>query len=145
MRPTPEADLRRVRLSVERLVAEEALAPAAAAGLEGVIRSLRRLERALPRILPHLAAENESTARVLAELAPLMPEELAAEVAALEPSLPAVDALPMFDPAVVGELNTTLRDLLSRAIAVLPAGEAGAAARALIRDHLERTLALRPW
>ncbi len=76
MQPTPEADLRAIRDSLEHLVASEEAPAAIAPVLSDTIRSLRRLERSWSTLLPYLATENNATRTLLGELEPLIAAEL---------------------------------------------------------------------
>ena len=145
MQPTVDADLRAARLAIARVVAEEDVSPEAIAGLEEVSRTIGRVERSWARVLPYLVFENRATAGLLAELAPLVSEDVADEIAALRVPRADDDDLAQFDAGAVNELNGRLRGILAQVIRALPAGEAGAQPRTAIRLHLERTLALRPW
>jgi hypothetical protein len=145
VQPTVEADLRAMRLSLERLVAAEDLPATAVQGLAEIGRSLRRLERSWAQVLPYLVAENASTAALLADLTPSLPGDLAGEIASLGPPPAPVSDPSAFDATKAQERNGVLRALLARAITALPADEGGAEARARVRQHLKSTLALRPW
>lgn len=144
MQPAVEADLRAMRLSLERLAADEELPATAVQALAEVGRSLRRLERSWAGVLPYLMIENSAAAALLAELAPQLPESLASEITSLEELPPPPDPSAL-DATKANQLNGTLRDLLARALTSLPPDEAGARARARVRDHLRTSLKLRPW
>jgi hypothetical protein len=146
MQPTPEADLRAIRESLERLVAGEEAPPAIAPVLGDTIRSLRRLERSWSTLLPYLAAENNATRTLLAELEPLVPAELRSalhDAAAAAP--PTIIDPALLDPGPIHSANADLRELLARVIGALPSGEAGAQARRRIQAHLSETVMQRPW
>jgi hypothetical protein len=146
MQPTVEADLQAVRLGLERLAADDDMPATAVEGLAEAGRSLRRLERSWARVLPYLVAENTSTAALLDELAPLLPEDLRQEIATLGPPPEPVPDLSAFDAMKANELNGVLRALVARAINALPpSGDSAAAARARVTGHLRSTLELRPW
>jgi hypothetical protein len=141
VQPTLESELRATRSSLERIVSGEPDSETAAS-LHEVIRSLRRLERSASRFLPFLVAENAATRTLLADLAPLLTGDLAAQITAAV--TPPDDQSPC-DLDQVNETNAHLRDLLSRAIALLPDDAAGAAACERTREHLLTTARQRPW
>jgi hypothetical protein len=145
MQPTPEADLRAMRDSLERLVASGEASPACAAVLGDTIRSLRRLERSWSTLLPYLAAENNATRTLLGELEPVVPAELRSEVHNVAAAAPGIIDPELLDPDPVQSANFDLRDLLARVIVALPTGEPGMQARRRIRDHLSETVIHRPW
>jgi hypothetical protein len=145
MQPTPEADLRAMRDSLDRLVASGEAPPAFAPVLSDTIRSLRRLERSWSKLLPYLAAENNATRTLLGELEPLVPAELRSELQNAAAAAPRMTDPELLDPAPIQSANSDLRDLLARVIVALPTGEPGAQARRRIRDHLTETVIDRPW
>lgn len=145
MQPTPEADLRAIRDSLERLVASEEAPPAIAPVLGDTIRSLRRLERSWSKLLPYLATENNATRTLLGELEPLVPAGIRSELHdAAATGSTGIDPQ-LLDPAPIQAANAELRDLLARVIVALPTGEPGAQARRRIREHLTETMTHRPW
>jgi hypothetical protein len=145
MQPTPEADLRAIRRSLEQLVASEEAPPAIAPVLGDTIRSLRRLERSWSTLLPYLATENNATRTLLGELEPLVPAEIRSELhEAAAATSQAIDPR-LLDPEPIQRANADLRDLLARVIVALPTGEPGAQARRRISDHLAETVTQRPW
>jgi hypothetical protein len=145
MQPTPEADLRAIRDSLERLVASDEAPPAIAPVLGDTIRSLRRLERSWSKLLPYLATENNATRTLLGELEPLVPAGIRSELhdAAAQTST-SIDPQ-LLDPEPIHATNAELRDLLARVIVALPTGQPGAQARRRIREHLTETMTHRPW
>ena len=145
MQPAVEADIRAMRESLERLIAEEQLPASGVAVLGEVRRSLRRLERTWARVLPYLLAENAATAALLAEVAPLVPADLQAEITTAGRALDPVPDTAQLDAVLANERNGVLRGLLARVIETLPADESGARARARARKHLQDCLELRPW
>lgn len=144
MQPTMDTDLRLACAAIERLVNENGVSEAAVGTLTEVARSLRRLARTSGQVLPYLIAENRSTSSLLVEVGPLVPA-LAGEIAALEDPLAAPHDASAFSVDAINDLHDALRDLLARAITALPEDEDGAAARRRIKEHLLRTLDLRPW
>lgn len=145
MQPAVETDLRAMRESLERLVAEEDLPGSAVAALGEVGRSLRRLERSWARVLPYLVAENAATAALLEELAPLVPASLRDDIAAVGPVPEPVADPRVLDALDANELNGALRGLLAGVIASLPGDQAGSEARGRARRHLQDILRQRPW
>lgn len=145
MQPAVEADLRAIRLALERIAAQGDLLPTAVEELSEVIRSVNRLETSWFLVLPYLAHENASTAALLSELTPLLPADLRHNIASLgDTPVPACDPEAL-DARKVNELNGVLRELLARTIVALPSGEKGSAARARVLDHFRGTMELRPW
>ena len=145
MQPTPEADLRAIRDSLERLVASEEAPAAIAPVLGDTIRSLRRLERSWSTLLPYLATENNATRALLAELEPLVPAEIRPELHDAAAQTSTMIDPQLLDPGPIQSANAELRELLARVIVALPTGEPGAQARQRIRDHLSETVTHRPW
>jgi hypothetical protein len=145
MLPTPEADLRRTRESLEALVADGEISSTATHVLRETIRSLRRLERTWPRLLPYLVEENVATQALLEELAPLLPSELRSEIEAARAAAPRTIDRRLLETAAVEGVNADLRSLLARAIVGLPGDETGTEARGRALNHLKRTVTLRPW
>ena len=145
MQPTPEADLRAIRRSLEQLVASEEASPAIAPVLGDTIRSLRRLERSWSTLLPYLATENNATRTLLGELEPLVGPELRSELHHAAAQTAQIIDPQLLDPEPIQSANAHLRDLLARVIVALPTGEPGARARRRIRDHLSEIVIDRPW
>jgi hypothetical protein len=145
MQPTPEADLRAMRDSLERLVASEEAPAAIAPVLGDTIRSLRRLERSWSKLLPYLATENNATRALLGELEPLVPAELRSELHDATATTSRIIDPQLLEPEPIHRANSDLRDLLARVIVALPTGEPGAQARRRIQDHLSETVTQRPW
>jgi hypothetical protein len=145
MQPTPEADLRAIRDSLERLVASGEAPPAITPVLSDTIRSLRRLERSWSELLPYLATENNATRALLGELQPLVPAELRSELHDAATATTRIIDPALLDPGPIQSANSELRDLLARVIVALPTGAPGASARRRIRDHLTETVTTRPW
>jgi hypothetical protein len=145
MQPTPEADLRAIRASLDRLATSGEAPPAFAPVLSDTIQSLRRLERSWSKLLPYLAAENNATQTLLGELEPLVPAELRSELQDAAATPPRIIDPHLLDPEPIQSANSDLRDLLARVIVALPTGEPGAQARRRIRDHLSETVIQRPW
>jgi hypothetical protein len=145
MQPTPEADLRAIRGSLERLVASEEAPPAIAPVLGDTIRSLRRLERSWSTLLPYLATENNATRTLLAELEPLVGPGLRSELHDAAAQTSGIIDPQLLDPEPIQTANSDLRELLARVIVALPSGEPGAQARRRISDHLSETVIHRPW
>jgi hypothetical protein len=145
LQPAVEADLRAIRLALERIAAEEDLVPTTVDQLSEVIRSVKRLETSWFLVLPYLAHENASTAALLSELAPVLPDDLKHDIASLgDTPVPASDP-DALDARKANELNGVLRELLVRTIVALPSGEEGGAAHARLVEHFRGAMELRPW
>lgn len=146
MQPTTEAELAALRRTLERVGAQESLPPGVAEELSDAARALQRLERTCSRVLPHLVSDNEATAELLRELAPMVPDALRVEI---ERALPAEGSAPEPSPlevAPANERNESLRGLLSRVILASPAEPGAAAAmRKRVAASLRQGLETRPW
>ena len=137
MRPTVDEQLAGARRLVELVAAEVALPDASAARLAEAARLLRHVEASWALVLPFLAADNEGTAELLAELSHQLPEELrpsiGAELAAATPGREGLDV------AAASARNRRLRALLADAVPLL-----GPDGRRRVARHLRRRLELDP-
>lgn len=138
MHPTPDEQLRAIRRLVDGAAADPAIAPESEAMLTDASRLLRRLERSWARRLPFLVRDNELSGGLLAELAPQLSADLAAEIEVVTTSLP------VNDEAAAHEMNKRLQGLLGQAGHLLPDDADGDAGRARIADHLRARLAADP-
>ncbi len=125
MHPTAEEQLAGVRRLLEAVAADEDLSTASAARLTDAGRILRRLQASWAGVAPFLAADNDASAGLLAQLAPHMP------VAAEEPE-PEPDSAEDVD-----QRNRRLRGLLAETIPHLDEDARRRVARHL-RHRLDR-------
>ena len=142
MHPTPEEQLQAVLRNLDEVAAETSLAPAPRAALEDAQRLLRRLERAWARRLPFLLLDNQLATKLLASLAPLLPD-LADEIETTTTEHTAIARHDIDEPAG-HDLNKRLQGLLGRAVHLLPDDTDGDAGRARIAEHLRSRLGADP-
>ena len=138
MHPTVEEQLRGIARLLAIVALDDALSPASAEALADATRMLRRMQATWRRVPAFLAHDNQATAAVLGEIAPLLPAEMAASVAAAVAAHPGESPLGDLDVVAVDERNQVLRALLAQAIAALPRDDAGTRARAAIAAHLRQ-------
>jgi hypothetical protein len=150
MHPTPEEQLRAIeRRLAEVAEAEPSLSASSRHALDDTGRLIRRLEGSLAKRLPFLQTDNELAARLLADLAPLLPDLTAEIDAALGVGSGAArtdddaDQAPIDEPRA-HEHNKRLQGLLGRAVHLLPDNPEGDAGRAHIAAHLRSRLAADP-
>lgn len=112
MKPGIEEQLQGTCRILENVVAPQVGDPFARTILDNLIANLRMLTGALPAVPGFLRADNEATARLLADLRTDLPGNLAARVgeAFAEPEPDAADA------AALEARNTALRTLLAEAV-----------------------------
>lgn len=109
MRPTVEEQLLGTCRILEETVAPEVANAHASEVLRGLIANLRMLNAALPGLTPFLLWDNEATSALLASADTAVPAEMSAAIRSV-----LVAPADSSDPAVLGERNEELRDLLSR-------------------------------
>jgi hypothetical protein len=130
--PTVDEQFRVIGRLLRGVAADAGLSPDAAEALADATRMLRRLEDSWAHMLPFLESDNLATEAVLAEVAPLLPAELAAASSRLGAD------------GTADERNQALRGLLADAIVALPDGDDGARARTAIAAHLRRRIDRNP-
>ena len=113
MHPTPEEQLRAIERRLAEVVeAEPSLSASSRQALDDARRLLRRLEGSLAKRLPFLQADNELAARLLADLAPLLPD-LSAEIESVTATGDGANHRPVDEPAA-HERNKHLQGLLGQ-------------------------------
>ena len=143
MHPTPEEQLRVIERRLAEVVeAELSLSASSRQALDDARRLLRRLEGSLAKRMPFLQADNQLAARLLQDLAPLLPD-LSVEIDSVIAPSDSVNQGPVDEPAA-HERNKQLQGLLGRAIHLLPEGPEGDAGRARVAAHLRSRLAADP-
>lgn len=112
MKPGIEEQLQGTCRILENVVAPHVGDPFARTILDNLVANLRMLTGALPSVPGFLRADNEATARLLADLRTDLPGELAARVgqAFAEPEPDSADAV------ALEARNTALRALLAEAV-----------------------------
>lgn len=147
MQPTIEAELSGVRRSLSALAALDDLSADVREELTAAERALQRVETSWSRVLPYLVADNAAVAKLLRDVAPLLQDDLHAEIDSViraQGPAPDVGAL---NVSAANDRNQILRSLLARALVATPRGEDGARttvhlqAAACLRQSLDN----RPW
>lgn len=143
MQPMPDVELAGARRSLSSVARDPRLPSDASREIEHVIRTIRRVEKSWPVLLPYLVQSNGRLAALLRELAPLAPAELAEEIDAVLAETP--EGLGV-DLGSANEHNEALRGLLARFVtSELPRPGTASPTRAPILEALRRDLQSRPW
>lgn len=155
MQPTADAELAGVSRALAELAAGPEPVPGMTATLGQLARTLDRLRKTGPEVLPYLVRDISAVHALLTELAPDLPADLrreVAEVTAPPPGGSDPTALPvgLADPALLHDTQERARALLSRVIAVVPPppsprGPDAGGPRARIIECLRASLDHRPW
>lgn len=134
MRPTAADALDGAERLLRGLVTDGELTPAAAAP---VVRLVRQARVGWSSRLPFLDNDNRTLLALLSDLAPVLPEDLAAAITSHVVLPPPA---PLLDVEEADRRNAALRELLARAVRVLPPG----AERERVRRHLLERLEREP-
>lgn len=132
MRPTAADAHDGAERLLRGLVADGQLAPAAA---DPVLRLLRQARTGWSSRLPFLDDDSRTLLALLADLRRTLPVDLAAAIT----SHVGVRAItPLLDVEEADRRNAELRDLLARAVRVIPAGADRERIRVYLLDRVER-------
>ena len=130
MRPGLTDQLAGIRRILDEIIAPELRPGYPSQVLRGIVKNLAMLEKAWPRVLPFLEWDTETTARLLADLAPFVDDALRSRIA---------EQVGRDTPRTLEALerrDDELRGLLTEAIPRIEGRDDAADVRRRVTEHL---------